>query len=74
MIKEDLWTTNYKKVTLKTSDGTVHNGRINICEYLRFSDFLRNTNEFITMISSPDEPHRVTMFNKQSIVFAQPAD
>jgi hypothetical protein len=74
MVKEELYTTNYKPVTVKTSDGSVHNGRVNICDYLRFSDFLRNTSQFITMISSPDEPHRVTMFNKNSIVFAEPGE
>jgi hypothetical protein len=74
MEREQLWNPNYKQVTVKISDGSVYSGRVNISDYNRFSDFLRNSNQFITIISKPDEPHRVTMFNKNSIIFAEPRD
>jgi hypothetical protein len=74
MERTQLWETNYKQVMVKISDGSVYSGRVNICDYPRFSDFLRNTNQFITMISDPGEPQRTTLLNKNAIIFAEPRD
>ena len=68
------WETNFK-IAVKTSDGRVHTGKVNIQNFQRLSDFLKNKDdEFIVIV--PDEENsgsEVLMLNKSYIIEAKEA-
>jgi hypothetical protein len=71
------YATNYKNVTVKISDGTTITGKINILDYPRLSDLLRQTNnKFITvLIEDNDEgTKRAIIINKEHIIWAETQD
>jgi hypothetical protein len=66
---------NYRRVTIKMSDGLVYSGRVNICDYPRLSDFFKNSDtQFITVISEGDDPEKVMLLKKTAIIWAEAKD
>jgi hypothetical protein len=48
---------NYKWICVKISDGSMVKGRINLTNYQRISDMLKNSNEkFITIVADEQNP------------------
>ena len=74
MENEILWDVNFKKVTVKMSDGTVFGGKVNIRNFQRLSDYLRATDDRFVVILGEEEPQRVMMVNKSFILWAEAAD
>lgn len=72
------YATNFKKVVVKISDGSMIKGKINIRETnLRLSDFFRSSeDQFITLVSeeSKEDSQNVFFVNKQYIVWVGPED
>ncbi len=69
---------HYRNITVKTSDGSTVSGKINITSFPRLSDMLKHTTDkFITVSSDKlegDSPTRVTIINKEYIVWAETED
>ena len=72
------YATNFKKVTVKISDGSIIKGKINIRETnQRLSDFFRSSeDQFITLVSeeSKEDSQNVFFVNKRYIVWVGPED
>lgn len=65
---------NYKTISVKISDGSVVKGKINLINYPRVSDMLKNSTEkFITVVSDEENPEtkKVYIINKEFIVWAE---
>jgi hypothetical protein len=64
------WEINYKNITVKMSDGRVHMGKVNIRNFSRLSDFIKNkSDEFLILV--PDEGDyegEPLMLNKHYII------
>ncbi|EKD51606.1 MAG: hypothetical protein ACD_62C00221G0004 [uncultured bacterium] len=68
---------NYRRITLKTVEGTCINGKINIQNYNRVSDvFAASDAEFVVLVDAKYcEAAPKTMFvNKQHIVWVEPEE
>jgi len=70
---EMAWQVNYRRVTVKMSDGTVYAGKLNIRDFNRASDFFRHAEEqfYLMMVSVPDGTEKVLMLNKNFIMSAE---
>ena len=70
---EEAWQVNYRRVTLKMSDGTLYAGKLNIRDFNRASDFFRHAEEefYLMVVSVPDGSEKVMMLNKNFIVSAE---
>jgi|DewCreStandDraft_4_1066084.scaffolds.fasta_scaffold06991_12 hypothetical protein len=65
---------NYKTISVKISDGSVVKGKINLTNYPRVSDMLKNSTEkFITVVSDQENPEtkKVYIINKEFMVWAE---
>ena len=65
----------YKKITIKTTDGSTIYGQINIGEKERVSDiFTSNKNSFVVMVdvSYKENVGKTIFINKRHIVWAEP--
>lgn len=73
-LPKDKWPRNYKKVTIKMTDGSVIKGKTNIKESGRLSDLFRVMPEnFITVI--PEEgSKKVFIINKGYILWTESED
>lgn len=71
---KDQWIRNYKKVTIKMTDGSVLKGKINIKEFPRLSILFKTSpDNFITLV--PEEnPNKVLIINKNHILWVEPED
>ena len=66
------WEVNFKRVTIKMSDGSVFTGKMNIRNFQRLSDFFRGTDDgFVVVVSDEDQPQRVLMVSKNYIIWAE---
>ena len=66
------WDVNFKRVTVKMSDGLVVQGKVNIRAFPRLSDFFRGTDDrFVVVVSDEDQPQRVLMVSKNYIIWAE---
>lgn len=68
---------NYKKITVKISDGSIIKGKINILSFGRLSDLLRHSpDKFLTIVSSGEgEPSpKVFIINKEHVIWAETED
>jgi len=75
MDKEPEWEINFKRVTVKMSDGSIFAGKVNIRGFQRLSDYLRTTDDrFLVILSEEDQPQKVMMVNKNYILWAEAAD
>ncbi len=72
MAGSEEWEVNFQRVTIKTSDGSLFSGRLNIKGFERLSDFLRHTDEqFIGLVVDEEEKQRTVMVNTSYIVWAE---
>ncbi len=65
---------NYKTISVKISDGSVVKGKLNLTNYPRVSDMLKNSTEkFITVVSDEQNPEtkKVYIINKEFMVWAE---
>ena len=64
---------NYKTVTIKTSDGSIITGKLNIHGHQRLSDYLKSTSEkFFPIISDQTEDaanNKTTLVNVEYIMW-----
>ena len=75
MEQEQNWQVNYRQVTVKMSDGLLYSGRLNIRNFQRLSDFFRHAeDQFLLVLSEPDESEKVVMLNKNFIIWAEASD
>jgi predicted P-loop ATPase len=75
MEKEPEWEVNFKRITVKMSDGSVFTGKVNIRGFQRLSDYLRTTDDrFLVILSEDGQLQKVMMVNKNYILWAEAAD
>ena len=76
--KQDICTkTDYKKITVKTSDGSTIQGKITVSSNQRVSDiFTKSEAPFIVMIdvSYRDGVGKILFVNKRHILWVEPED
>ena len=68
---------DYKKITVKTSDGSTIQGKINVASNQRVSDiFTKSEDRFIVMIdvSYRDGVGKILFVNKRHILWVEPED
>jgi len=73
----DNYQAEYRKITIRTSDGSTIHGKVNIAEKNRVSDiFTSNEDLFVVMVDvSYENSFGRTMFvNKRHIVWAEPEE
>jgi hypothetical protein len=69
--------TNYKDVTVKLTDGTVLNGKVNIYSYDRISDVFTNKKKTFVIIVESDSAERsyqTIIVNKKEVVWVEQDD
>ncbi|MBU3946824.1 MAG: hypothetical protein KJ826_01205 [Proteobacteria bacterium] len=67
----------YREVTIKTSDGTIIQGKINLSLNERVSDiFTKSDAPFIVMVDafSKDVKGKILFVNKKHIIWAEPVE
>jgi len=65
---------NYKGICVKISDGSMVKGKINVTNYPRLSDMLKNSNEkFITVVADnqSQDAKKIYIINKEFIIWAE---
>ena len=65
---------NYKGICVKISDGSMVKGKINLTNYQRISDMLKNSNEkFITVVGDDksQDVNKVYIINKEFMIWAE---
>jgi hypothetical protein len=64
---------NYQSITVKASDDSIIDGKVNITSYARLSDMLKHSPEkFITIICENEDGTKwVTIVNKEHIVWVR---
>jgi len=76
--KQDICTkADYKKITVKTSDGSTIQGKVNVASNQRVSDiFTKSEDRFIVMIdvSYRDGVGKILFVNKRHILWVEPED
>jgi hypothetical protein len=68
---------NYKNIKARISDGSIITGKINIMNYARLSEYLKQSNDrFITILSEVTEGagKKATIVNKDYIIWADTWD
>jgi hypothetical protein len=69
------WEVNYKRVTIKMSDGSVFTGEVNIRAFQRVSDFFRSADDqFVVLVSEEVQSRRVVMVNRNYVIWAEALD
>lgn len=75
--RKDLYKTQYKDITIRTTDGNTLRGKVNIGLKERVSDlFVKTDNPYIIMLNAEhkDGSEKVLIINKNHIVWAEPED
>ena len=65
---------NYKGICVKVSDGSMIKGKINLTNYTRISDMLKNsTDKFITVVADEhsQDAQKVYIINKEFMIWAE---
>ena len=71
---KDQWATNYKKVTIKMTDGSILRGKINIKEFPKLSMLFKTSpDNFITLVPEED-PKKALIVNKNYILWVESED
>ena len=71
---KDQWVRNYKKVTIKMTDGSILKGKINIREFPRLSMLFKTSpDNFITLVPEED-PKKGIIINKNYVLWAESED
>ncbi|HPD61112.1 MAG TPA: hypothetical protein PKV48_05070 [Thermodesulfobacteriota bacterium] len=71
------WVKEYRKVTVRTSDGSTFSGKINLSHNKRISDLFKNPRDqfvVLTDVVFGDPPEKVIIINKNHIVWVEPGD
>jgi len=67
----------YRNIIVKTSDGSIIKGKINILNFNRLADYLKQgSDKFITVLSedAEEESEKVTFINREYIIWATTGD
>lgn len=71
---KDHWVRNYKKVTIKMTDGSILKGKINIKEFPRLSVLFKTSpDNFITLVPEEDSKKGI-IINKNYVLWAESED
>ncbi len=71
---KDQWVRNYKKVTVKMTDGSILKGKINIKDFPRLSMLFKTTpDNFITLVPEEDSKKGI-IINKNYVLWAESED
>jgi len=71
---KDHWVRNYKKVTVKMTDGSILRGKINIKEFPKLSMLFKTSpDNFITLVPEED-PKKALIVNKNYILWVESED
>jgi hypothetical protein len=66
------WETNFKRVAVKMSDGSLLNGKINIRNFDRVRDFFKNVqDQYIVLINNEGQPERTIILKNSYIVWVE---
>jgi hypothetical protein len=71
------YVTDYRSITIKTTDGSTINGKVNLTSKQRVSDlFTEVGSPFIIMVDAvtKDGSGKILFINKQHIVWAEPEE
>jgi hypothetical protein len=77
MVEPVKYEVNYKNITVKTIDGSMITGKVNIQNFQRLSDMLKHSMEkYLTITSEKGayESKQVTIVNRQYIIWAKAED
>ena len=69
--------TEYRSITIKTTDGSTIHGKVNLANKQRVSDlFTKATTQFLIMVEvmSKESKGKVMFINKEHIVWAKPEE
>ena len=75
--RKDNYKTEYRKITVRTTDGATLLGKVNIGIRERVSDlFTKADSQFIILLNAEpnDSPEKVLIINKNHIVWAEPEE
>jgi hypothetical protein len=75
--QDDQWVRNYRGVTIKIKDGTVISGKVNIGEYARVSDLLRQSQDQYIVLTEAEHrgsAGKVVIINRHEIMWAEPKE
>jgi hypothetical protein len=75
--QEGIYQTEYRSITIRTTDGSTLNGQVNISPDQRVSDlFTRSDKMFIVMVgvTSTDTQGKTRFINKDHIVWVEPEE
>ena len=71
---KDQWVRNYKRVTVKMTDGSILKGKINIKDFPRLSMLFKTTpDNFITLVPEEDSKKGI-IINKNYVLWAESED
>lgn len=68
---------NYKNIKAKISDGSIITGKINIMNFARLSEYLKQSNDrFITILAEETDSaaKKATIVNREHIIWADTWD
>jgi hypothetical protein len=75
--QDDQWVRKYRGVTIKIKDGTVISGKVNIGEYARVSDLLRQSQDQYIVLTEAEHrgsAGKVVIINRHEIMWAEPKE
>ena len=75
--RKDNYKTEYRKITIKTTDGATLLGKVNIGIKERLSDlFTKSDSQFIILLNAEhkDGSEKILIINKNHIVWAEPEE
>ena len=71
------WETNYKKASVKLSDGSILKGMINIGEYKRLSDKLKRKEDPLVVLVGVEQEHteiKTYIINREKVIWVETID
>jgi hypothetical protein len=71
------YVTDYRSVTIKTTDGSTINGKVNLTSKQRVSDlFTESSSPFLIMVDAVtrDGTGKILFINKEHIIWAEPEE
>jgi|GEM_PF-2417402 len=71
------WETNFKKASVKLSDGSILKGMINIGEYKRLSDKLKRKEDPLVVLVGVEQEHteiKTYIINREKVIWVETID
>jgi len=71
------WETNFKKATVKLSDGSILKGMINIGESKRLSDKLKRKEDPLVVLVGVEQEHsevKTYIINREKVIWVETTD